>query len=545
MGRKPAYGASIRERAEKFADVVAKLESDDEFATLCGQLWETESALFGSKSLATQKLYTTQYRNAIRERAGDDSPALGIVKMSAGATDAINAAYTAKIAYDNRNLVKIDRWRDLVAVAHDRLRSRDPLSIIAALALLTGRRSYELMCLAGFAYRTFGVEHGSGRMKYEVEFTGQAKTRGRAGTQFENTYPIPVLAPASDILTAYLAFLSSPIGQKMRDASNFSFNSQYAAKLNAVVMRDYGHLWPAGTGLAIKCFRSLYAEIAYKMMAPKGLSKNAYFASVLGHKEDDLTTALSYFDYYLEDEDRFETIKLRESIQDALRHDKDARDKTVTPPWRTAAAEPEIEQEEPSAAPAVKRKRGRPAGRMYTTDTRRAVLAYIRAREPITGDAVPTNIASAKTVERLIKEGHLQRIAWPGRPKRSRRTQIILTEHGRNTLDDMRFEEEHPPGAIEQKPAPDSLAPDPVAQPGVILAAPEREPTPPAAPAQSETIVRPKRPRVRVSKQKGLFDESPVPEPESEKPRRKKEALPHEKRMQRRAQARKGGRRRR
>ena len=40
--------------------------------------------------------------------------------------------------------------------------------------------------------------------------------------------------------------------------------------------------------------RGIYAEIAWMQYAPGGMSKTAFFASVLGHKEESLTTALSY-----------------------------------------------------------------------------------------------------------------------------------------------------------------------------------------------------------------------------------------------------------
>lgn len=40
--------------------------------------------------------------------------------------------------------------------------------------------------------------------------------------------------------------------------------------------------------------RAIYAELAFLQFAPDGMSKTAFFATVLGHKEESLTTALSY-----------------------------------------------------------------------------------------------------------------------------------------------------------------------------------------------------------------------------------------------------------
>lgn len=500
MGRPPAYEFPVATRAQMFAEKLKRVRrKGDAFIAACKEAWEPEFALYRDKADTTQKLYVNMYRRRIAEMLGDESPALDVVKIPTATTEAINAAYTSKIAFDNRNLIKIERWRDLVAIAAGKLNSNEPLSVIAALALLTGRRSYELVCSARFMSRVTQGERG-GRVlhKFEVEFSGQAKTRGRAGTQFGETYPIQVLAPARAIIDAHDRFRTSMIGMEMGGATNPEFSAAYTAKLNEVVRRDYGHLWPDAP-LSIKCFRPLYAEIAFKMIKPKGMSKNAYFATILGHSADDLTTALSYFDYYLEDGDQFDAIKLREHIQEMLRADSYERDKPIAPPYLEgdeATKEAEGTEAATADAPAgVPPRRGRGRPKMATTEKRQALLAYVREHEPVAD--VPREIASLSTVERALREGLLTRLKGKVRRPWEKYTSLALTEHGRNVLDTMTFRGEHhepvaatPP--IEATAVPHTAIPTPTGEPAREAGAS----LPSAAEAKTvaeETSKRPKR----------------------------------------------------
>ena len=54
---------------------------------------------------------------------------------------------------------------------------------------------------------------------------------------------------------------------------------------------------------AVAVLRPLYAEIAHKRFGPAGVTKNSFFAAVLGHTISDLHTSLSYMDYHLPNED--------------------------------------------------------------------------------------------------------------------------------------------------------------------------------------------------------------------------------------------------
>lgn len=53
--------------------------------------------------------------------------------------------------------------------------------------------------------------------------------------------------------------------------------------------------------MTLKELRALYAEIAYVNFGPR-TTRAPYFATILGHAEDDLTTALSYMRYSLNEQ---------------------------------------------------------------------------------------------------------------------------------------------------------------------------------------------------------------------------------------------------
>lgn len=225
------------------------------------------------------------------------------------------------------------------------------------------------------------------------------------------------------------------------------------------------------------------------------MSKNAYFATILGHSEDDLTTALSYFDYYLDEGDQFDAIKLREHIQELLRTDSFSREKLIAPPYLegdyATKRDPEVEGPETAAAVAP-RKRGRP--KMETTEKRQALLAYVRENEPVAD--VPTEIASLSTVERALREGLLIRVRNKIRRPWEKYTSITLTEHGRNVLDTMHFRAEHhedvPPAAppAQALAVPHAAIPAQPSEPAAIEA---RAPLPSTAEASTVAEEAPRR----------------------------------------------------
>jgi hypothetical protein len=102
---------------------------------------------------------------------------------------------------------------------------------------------------------------------------------------------------------AYRRFRASPIGMDLWGLDGAAFSQRLAGRLNNAVKINLAHFFSDGVAISTKSLRSLYAEIAYRHFAGPGQSKSAFFAEILGHQQWDLETSLSYFDFYLDDED--------------------------------------------------------------------------------------------------------------------------------------------------------------------------------------------------------------------------------------------------
>ena len=195
-------------------------------------------------------------------------------------------------------------WREIVERATALLASDAPLDLVAGLLLVTGRRPYEVCCTGRFAPAPLPGGAPGARSRWTVLFSGQAKTKGRPGTRHDTAYEIPVLAEARAIIAALDKLRVSPEGRAWAGISNEEFRATtLRLALTEAVTRAYDDLWPEGDRLEPRALRPLYAEIAHKRFGPAGVTKNSFFAAVLGHTISDLHTSLSYMDYHLPNED--------------------------------------------------------------------------------------------------------------------------------------------------------------------------------------------------------------------------------------------------
>ena len=193
-------------------------------------------------------------------------------------------------------------WREIVPRATALLAADAPLGLVAGLLLVTGRRPYEVCCTGRFAPAPLPGGAPGARSRWSVLFAGQAKTKGRPGTRHDTAYEIPVLAEARRVIAALDALHASTEGRAWAGMTNDEFRATtLRLALTGAVTRAYGDLWPEGDRLEPRALRPLYAEIAHRRFGPAGVTKNSFFAAVLGHTMNDLHTSLSYMDYHLTD----------------------------------------------------------------------------------------------------------------------------------------------------------------------------------------------------------------------------------------------------
>jgi len=263
----------------------------------------------------------TGYRNAIRSSLGKDHIALRYLRPSAEDQESYKELYNEQLVDDHSNLRPIDA-EHLVdtaeALIKDYERTR-PFALAAAIALVTGRRSYEVACTGSFA-ETKGEAKASSRFRIQktlaegklktlgrrsiehlriarpqtLVFSGQLKTRGAADAQLP-PYEIPTLIDPNLIRAAHDAMHRRYPFAEITD--NKQFNGHVRKEINTAA-RVFEDATLNHKPLTSKDLRSAYATIAYSWYGPETVSMNVFFARILGHADLDVQTSLSYVDFY-------------------------------------------------------------------------------------------------------------------------------------------------------------------------------------------------------------------------------------------------------
>lgn len=313
-GRPPALQAQIA----KFMEALRSARTKKDVQAL----WDEEFARHSDKTDATRLNYVSKYRNEVRAAFGDDHKWLEVIQAPRELSDRVAERRAETLAQQHRELVLVPQWKAIVERGRTLLKSEDPLEIGLGLLIVTGRRPVEVFTTGEFA--RMQLRQGSrAYTKWSVTFAGQAKTRGKAGTQHDKAYEIPVLAPADEVVQAFERLRAHPKAQtklaitathvptlrwaEMTPEDFKRSNSVYGRIVTAMKGDDehepmFADLWPGDVPLTAYDFRALYAEIAYLMFAPKTVSKNSYFNGILGHTAKDIETGLSYMRFALPEE---------------------------------------------------------------------------------------------------------------------------------------------------------------------------------------------------------------------------------------------------
>lgn len=192
-----------------------------------------------------------------------------------------------------------------IKVALDAITRRDSTAfeLVAAMAILTGRRITEIIKTGSFKKHT----------DYSVMFSGQLKTSTRNDSEQLPEYEIPVFCKpedavktlkkiqsklASDILT--YPDVDGTIIEARTGSKKLKFNREHTRAVSkrypapvSAVLKD----WFDSAIVSSKTFRSLYSEIAFRDYVGRDGEKPteiAFTARILGHGEGDIKTALNY-----------------------------------------------------------------------------------------------------------------------------------------------------------------------------------------------------------------------------------------------------------
>lgn len=237
---------------------------------------EVERLLQHMTAAGTRRTITT-YRNYIKS-INPDHASLFFLKIPREINDKINEDYRKTLKQRVSNLIPItkDELEKLIKAAIKDLESTSYTRLCLALCLLTGRRSGELLLSA----EIHPIDDHS------ITFNGQFKTkRTRKGT-----YPIPVLHNSQVICEALKRLHTiAPIHDL-----NVKQGETLPSALNRRIGKTMSHMSRKHYNVKPHDLRALYAEYCTLTLKPSNVSKNAYMSDILGHNEDDISTANSY-----------------------------------------------------------------------------------------------------------------------------------------------------------------------------------------------------------------------------------------------------------
>lgn len=263
----------LKELVEQYLEEIANLED-----TLVGwaeaERWsdwmKSQWANHGLETLKQQRNLMTDVRNAIKQQLGEDHMALESMNFTKAEWTQINDPIDQQVATRNENQGLINNPDAIVEKATELLSSREWADVAAALAVLTGRRSSEILATARLYYKT----------DYSVTFTGALKRRGEQQTL---SFEIPTLAPAQVVIEA-LNKLHDLVDTKGMSAE--AVNQRYAEAVARACDRHFSDLVPLRSGrdnLYTHLFRTIYARIATHWYAPPNVADIEFMAAIQGH----------------------------------------------------------------------------------------------------------------------------------------------------------------------------------------------------------------------------------------------------------------------
>ena len=216
-----------------------------------------------------QKNYLTQVRNAIKV-INPEHPALDVVKFDKSTWVEINNSSIDRIA--QRDTKFIDAPEAIANKAKELITSSDWSEIAAGLAVLTGRRSSEVIKTANFSYKT----------KFSVMFSGSLKRRNEP---IDVVFEIPTLCEASLVIDA-ISRLRRFLGEEIEELSVRQVGGRYSRAVAKRCDEHFSELVPRRAGednLYSHLFRAVYATIASHWYCPPTVPEMEYRAAIQGH----------------------------------------------------------------------------------------------------------------------------------------------------------------------------------------------------------------------------------------------------------------------
>jgi hypothetical protein len=242
-----------------------------EKATALGAALRDNWVRDGKTTLRQQQSLMAHTRNVLKAKFGDSHFILDCIKFSKDEYIQLNNEMQGVVAERNENIQYLNDPQPLVDKAIQLLDSPEWADIAAALSVLTGRRSSELLATAKFTAKS----------PYSVTFTGSLKRRGELQ---ELSFEIPTLATSKQVCSAL-----DKLRHQLPDAEKMtpeSVNRKYGPAVARACDKHFTDLVPHREGkdnLYTHLFRSVYATIATFWYCPEAVNPDEFKAAIQGH----------------------------------------------------------------------------------------------------------------------------------------------------------------------------------------------------------------------------------------------------------------------
>ena len=262
-----------------------ELKALDSIERLCNQ--EVAYLLRNLKPVTVASIIT-QYKKTLDHDGLKNHPYQLYFHLPADLVKERKDTYRAAVMAENKALKPFYCESGYLDIAGKLMRSeKSYIRIAMGLCAATGRRPSEILTTAKF------TKTGA----YKVVFSGQLKTKD-ADTARDN-YEIPTLLPADEIIEALkelrakkdFSGLPVPVHKTLAQVVNLRTSKQQ----NDSVRQYLKTYIKDATAYNL---RAIYALLCTRKHKPENSTVQAYMAEILGHSEDDSTTAASYLDFY-------------------------------------------------------------------------------------------------------------------------------------------------------------------------------------------------------------------------------------------------------
>ncbi len=181
-------GQLINECVESLVTLTGTVQ-DISIAKELNQSLRDQWAEHGAVEMKQQRNLMTAVRRAIKDRFGEDHWSLKYIAFTKAEWTIINQPIEEQVATRNEQVQQLKHPDAIVAQAVRLLGSREWADIAAGLAVLTGRRSSEILATAQFEKKS----------QWSVTFTGALKRQGESQIL---SFEIPTLTTADQVIAA-------------------------------------------------------------------------------------------------------------------------------------------------------------------------------------------------------------------------------------------------------------------------------------------------------------------------------------------------------